>query len=1090
MSQFKPFGDLPRRLPRPSYVMPSAQPFDTPPHSPTFMDLAMASTMRRQPSQSSVESSATKGDDASTIASTTSDTASGRFVVPLRTASRLSAHSPTPPLVDTRAPKSPPLPPEKSPSRAAVGPKSPLRARMASGRNTPVSLAVKVPSMHELELTPPSLNTLWRSDSVKTSGSTIRTESEDSGWDSYDSTPATPMRERFQSQLSTPLAVQFVQRGKGVLSVVSSEESVQKDVTPGTTHLSMKNCALANYEMLRIPNMLVVLDLSGSQLTELPMALAQCTSLEELNISRNPFGRSMMNTPLGSLRALEHLRVLLADECELRAVPQEIIMLTSLQILGLRRNMLLGLPSWLYVLDFLDCLLLEGNHHLRPVWKSILHPLLTMDDSQPPSPLPVSHSDTQTDSTIASPITPPLTARAEVRKRSGTGSSGASTGGLFNKFMASSRSSSHSDRSASISRAPSRSRSSADSKSSSSSQAGQTSSTSRSSHGGGLVLPQHTPTKTFLTPVPLSTQVPASSPAHPEIKPLLCFLPVREESDGTEALLAWFARTGTALVRHLRAYLRDMDNLLPERHREVPGSAMSLTGSSGIGSPNMSFSAMSSGGGSDPTSRCSPGEVFMRNGILDEAGEAVTMQAVSRVKENAIKRYCVLREIVETERTYVAGLTELMDIYLKRVRQPMDGVSDDRVLSVEKERLIFGHVEVIIQFHQEAFLPELERKTAVLLSIPEVDEERHAQLSAHVAAEVANVFSNYSAYFKMYTSYINQYDTALRLIAQWHDPLSPRVKSAIKSSGSSLASLGQRFLHLDTSSSSSLAGGSPSSPPTEDNAMSELPPISYSEHKRMQLFLKRCKNDPRHSQINLEGYLLLPIQRIPRYRLLLEQLVKCTSHGVLLDIDREALARALAHISLVASWVNEGKRQSEQGKRLLQWQSRLRGSFSAPLVQPHRRLVCDGSLRLLRVTKRVHPTASLDHASGTDEDALEQLTLDITAHLLLCNDLMVVVVPSSTLAEESSPLGSKQRSASVPGTGQHTPETSMLDLLAVLKPQVYTFPPGLNGNVTMPPASTVGPAQLRVVDAKYIYYFLTSSHREALRWQSLINAQV
>ena len=33
-------------------------------------------------------------------------------------------------------------------------------------------------------------------------------------------------------------------------------------------------------------------------------------------------------------------------------------------------------------------------------------------------------------------------------------------------------------------------------------------------------------------------------------------------------------------------------------------------------------------------------------------------------------------------------------------------------------------------------------------------------------------------------------------------------------------------------------------------------------------YLSHCERDIRHSQLNLLGYLLLPVQRMPRYRLL------------------------------------------------------------------------------------------------------------------------------------------------------------------------------------------------------------------------------
>ena len=212
-----------------------------------------------------------------------------------------------------------------------------------------------------------------------------------------------------------------------------------------------------------------------------------------------------------------------------------------------------------------------------------------------------------------------------------------------------------------------------------------------------------------MVPLPRLGQLPSNS--H-ETRSLSCFLPVYADNGDRESVLAWYARVGTSYVRNLRAYLRDMDELLPERHRQVPQTASSVADSSGFGSP-----IITSGDASDSTPSGTAGEVSSRHSILEDVGETNK----THVKDNAAKRYCVLREIIETERTYVAGLSELMDIYVKRARQPMDGVSDERVMSVEKERIIFGHIEVIIQFHQGAFLPELERKTAALFKISELD---------------------------------------------------------------------------------------------------------------------------------------------------------------------------------------------------------------------------------------------------------------------------------------------------------------------------------------------------------------------------------
>jgi hypothetical protein len=123
------------------------------------------------------------------------------------------------------------------------------------------------------------------------------------------------------------------------------------------------------------------------------------------------------------------------------------------------------------------------------------------------------------------------------------------------------------------------------------------------------------------------------------------------------------------------------------------------------------------------------------------------------------------------------------------------------------------------------------------------------------------------------------------------------------------------------------------------------PQLTSSQRKRIKGYLKRCRLNPRHSQLNLEGYLLLPVQRIPRYRLLvrrfwsvltvfqLEELARSTApaEGCLDPLDQ-----ALDEISSLATNMNEGKRESESRSKLVQWQSRMRGKFPSPLVQPHR----------------------------------------------------------------------------------------------------------------------------------------------------------
>lgn len=123
---------------------------------------------------------------------------------------------------------------------------------------------------------------------------------------------------------------------------------------------------------------------------------------------------------------------------------------------------------------------------------------------------------------------------------------------------------------------------------------------------------------------------------------------------------------------------------------------------------------------------------------------------------------------------------------------------------------------------------------------------------------------------------------------------------------------------------------------------------------------QRCKAHPSHSQISLESYLLLPVQRVPRYRMLLESLVACTpalptstSFGLLVPVAPEAalasldphpvLQEALELIGDVATAMNERKRETEGRAQLLYWQGRIGNRFRSPLVQPHRTLLRSGT---------------------------------------------------------------------------------------------------------------------------------------------------
>lgn len=365
-------------------------------------------------------------------------------------------------------------------------------------------------------------------------------------------------------------------------------------------------------------------------------------------------------------------------------------------------------------------------------------------------------------------------------------------------------------------------------------------------------------------------------------------------------------------------------------------------------------------------------------------------------------------------------------------------------------------------------------------------------VSQQVATDVAEVFKSYHPFMRQYSSYINNFDYALIRLNAWSEK-----------GGTGTVLVGASSGHSDTNAG--MVAGSVSAGLAIASNQSGVPGRYVSvgmnpvQKKRVRAFLKHCRKHPRHEQINLESYLLLPIQRIPRYRMLLDDLARSTppTHG----ISGDPIEDALQEIVALASSMNEEKRESESRRKLVKWQQRIRGKFSTPLVQAHRRLLLDGPLTITRIVKRSGTLAevpacyisddvqdqTLTNAKGIVQvetlvtDAMERpiLTLLSTDMMLLCKDL----------------------------TAGRDPDGAV-DLFAVLKLQTKRNP-----------ARLLGDTNFRLVDnrvslifswacvspehradsglarcffcpfffAQAVLYFSAPTHREAVNWVRIIN---
>eukprot|EP00300_Choanocystis_sp_HF-7_P021888 c20992_g1_i1.p1 GENE.c20992_g1_i1~~c20992_g1_i1.p1 ORF type:complete len:452 (-),score=114.05 c20992_g1_i1:47-1402(-) len=111
------------------------------------------------------------------------------------------------------------------------------------------------------------------------------------------------------------------------------------------------------------------------------------------------------------------------------------------------------------------------------------------------------------------------------------------------------------------------------------------------------------------------------------------------------------------------------------------------------------------------------------------------------------------------------------------------------------------------------------------------------------------------------------------------------------------------------------------------------------EKEEFRKFLEFAASDSRGGGLDLPSLLITPVQRIPRYKLLFEQLLKFTLQS---DPEYPDIERGLETVAQVASVVNKAALDKELSENLLRIQNRF--SNKIQLLQPNRCLLREGQL--------------------------------------------------------------------------------------------------------------------------------------------------
>ena len=240
-----------------------------------------------------------------------------------------------------------------------------------------------------------------------------------------------------------------------------------------------------------------------------------------------------------------------------------------------------------------------------------------------------------------------------------------------------------------------------------------------------------------------------------------------------------------------------------------------------------------------------------------------------------------IREFYDTERSYYTNLGILYTEFVVPLRQ---AVLDRKEINISTEQLdkMINNIETIYKFHS-SFLADLENQktTDTNHSNNGSNSSSSSGGSGGSGVSVGSVMLKYAQYFKIYVIYLNGYEPSISTIN------------------------------------------------------------SLRNNRRFQDFLTKMKNRLNDiSLLDLTSYLIMPVQRVPRYVLLLSSILSYTLAG---DSEYELLHAALDSIKSVALYVNNGKRDVENLSKLVDVQDRISGGNDVPqLVEPYRRFIREG----------------------------------------------------------------------------------------------------------------------------------------------------
>lgn len=225
-------------------------------------------------------------------------------------------------------------------------------------------------------------------------------------------------------------------------------------------------------------------------------------------------------------------------------------------------------------------------------------------------------------------------------------------------------------------------------------------------------------------------------------------------------------------------------------------------------------------------------------------------------EEGEDKAILIARELVSTEKTYVKSLKAICRGFKRRLE--VLNTMGQGYLAEEEILAIFQNVDYIYELHHKLY-----------------KELRDALWDKRLLKDVGNIMLRYTPFFRLYITYVNDYEKGLELLE------STREKNS-------------KFDFF----------------------------ISVSE---------------KVEESTLESLMITPVQRIPRYLLLLQTLIKDVQNAKeansACDYEVDSLVKAMTQVKRVADDINLSFRRREQREKVAQIAARISKDASGLLAR-------------------------------------------------------------------------------------------------------------------------------------------------------------